>query len=1182
MSFKNFSFASCISPDSQGGNGDLNKDFSPKRKNHKVLLTPTKKTTKLPTKHGPKSGRHRRSVIAVKKTVIDSQNVTSEPILPEPPTIPIWLRGKTPTNNLFSPHNSIWNSLSPQPVSSTSSGSYWASSSSSFVLEEQSARSSNDVCVPDSKDYSCLESSSANYSSVLNNDNNSSFETVPLTKIKTTCVTSRNNEFETAKKHCSTSKPEGISTTSNNKAGTQEVGLTMNSFQKSTTPSTDNQNVLHVSTTPKSSSPEDDKVPDSNKVEQAFSMTQIPNTFNAHCSIPPQSSNRLHEHKHITKRKYDDLWEWPDPSELSNSQLQEYAVEFGGAHCQDWRKSRLIGLYNCLHEKHFKYNTKRRKSHASTSKVPESSSRLLKRRRHKRLFHASSSPSNNHSQYFSFVYSAPVANDPSPQETSPAVHAQRSTTPSVPSETSDETLSMHKRKYTDLHEDQMIHKKPRANSGIQQNTNQEPSLHKIPNTMLDAAQSISNVTVNTEDHEQFSRKRRQPSSISSSRRPFKQGQTDSNISLKSRYRKNRTGTKRHQKYQCQQGYIEPKSVSDAYVNGSFITNNNSYVTFDPTLHTISRTEDHNPPLCTTSYTEDHDLARPKIPPGNDFDHSNVPSKHDLDRTNLAMEHDLDCAKLTPNPGWVLNDTNLGSDHVGNLNADNVINKRKCPKSISPPQPPQSCTEPSDSLQPVQRQYRSVTQRIQTHQQEQDNTGQKSSQGCVQANSGSDSAAKHRQSSRRQHTQKHVGPKSHFSRAFHESPTIKQEYSYNVPVNHSRNIEEWRASVPPTEQSFLLLNPCVSSQVISQLERIANGVSDLQLNRESNPTPQTNSSGPAQNHRDNTLLARVRMHCQTLFGKCLDSNRLPPPATDHEKAKWNRNSIVDNFVDSEDSSDSSGSNSDVEDPAFPYAGGPGHRQASPQTLSIMWHAMNRAGVRSFRPDLSDSFNSPDNQFLWGLAISLFIKLVKAHEYTDVDLEMHSEQKIYQTFYSHAKHLRQRFSLENADPHKKNCKAKYSRRMTRLANNRKACIAYLLTQPALTPLIPIVQKCTSDDETDHGATDESDSEENDDQHIHKRFAILHMQWRHPRIRKMMRMIDELIACKKNDCGSKCASKTQRIESRPQKISFVNCPSGLPADCYNGEWLQTQSVPKVISLQIQPGPSIKPFIHIMNAMH
>ncbi|MBW0485452.1 hypothetical protein O181_025167 [Austropuccinia psidii MF-1] len=174
-----------ISPDSQGGNGDPIKDFSPKHKNGKVLLTTTKNTTKPPAKHGPKSGRRSRSVIAAKKTLIDSQHVTSEPILPEPPTkkverkrratsplnndshrrkknltlnIPKWrsvrirLRGKTLTDNLFSPHDSIWNSLSPQAVSSTSLGSYWASSSSSFVPEEQSAIFSNDVSVPDSKD----------------------------------------------------------------------------------------------------------------------------------------------------------------------------------------------------------------------------------------------------------------------------------------------------------------------------------------------------------------------------------------------------------------------------------------------------------------------------------------------------------------------------------------------------------------------------------------------------------------------------------------------------------------------------------------------------------------------------------------------------------------------------------------------------------------------------------------------------------------------------------------------------------------------------------------------------------------------------------------------------------------------------------------------------------------------
>ncbi|MBW0487062.1 hypothetical protein O181_026777 [Austropuccinia psidii MF-1] len=219
-----------------------------------------------------------------------------------------------------------------------------------------------------------------------------------------------------------------------------------------------------------------------------------------------------------------------------------------------------------------------------------------------------------------------------------------------------------------------------------------------------------------------------------------------------------------------------------------------------------------------------------------------------------------------------------------------------------------------------------------------------------------------------------------------------------------------------------------------------------------------------------------MHCQTLFGKCVDSNKLPPPATDREKTKWNQNEVIGQYPDSDSSSNyssSSNSESSVEDFAFPYPGGPGHKQASSQTLSIMWRTMKQAGVQSFRPNLGASFNSPDNKFLWDLEISLFIKLIHAHEYTDIDL----------------------YRKENMDPQRRTHKAKYSRRMTCLANNCQGGIAYLLGQPALTPLIPIVQRCTSDDETDEGASDGSETEEREDQDVTKKFLILHMPWHHP---------------------------------------------------------------------------------------
>ncbi|MBW0477061.1 hypothetical protein O181_016776 [Austropuccinia psidii MF-1] len=70
-----------ISPDSQGENGRLNKDLLPKRKNRKVHSSSTKCTLKPSRKNCQKPGKHRSSVIAANKESIQSQSVTSKPIL---------------------------------------------------------------------------------------------------------------------------------------------------------------------------------------------------------------------------------------------------------------------------------------------------------------------------------------------------------------------------------------------------------------------------------------------------------------------------------------------------------------------------------------------------------------------------------------------------------------------------------------------------------------------------------------------------------------------------------------------------------------------------------------------------------------------------------------------------------------------------------------------------------------------------------------------------------------------------------------------------------------------------------------------------------------------------------------------------------------------------------------------
>jgi hypothetical protein len=152
---------------------------------------------------------------------------------------------------------------------------------------------------------------------------------------------------------------------------------------------------------------------------------------------------------------------------------------------------------------------------------------------------------------------------------------------------------------------------------------------------------------------------------------------------------------------------------------------------------------------------------------------------------------------------------------------------------------------------------------------------------------------------------------------------------------------------------------------------------------------------------------------TLFGKTMDSKVFPPPATEREKAKWKSDSENDyldvDYLDDDGEamcSPSSVSSGDSDNPAFPYGDGPGHRDASAATLKIMWRSMQRCGVVSFRPDFSRAASDTDNAFLWDLAHSIFIKLVKAQEYPEIDLETCSSTKIRHAIFNHAKQLKRK--------------------------------------------------------------------------------------------------------------------------------------------------------------------------------
>lgn len=130
-----------------------------------------------------------------------------------------------------------------------------------------------------------------------------------------------------------------------------------------------------------------------------------------------------------------------------------------------------------------------------------------------------------------------------------------------------------------------------------------------------------------------------------------------------------------------------------------------------------------------------------------------------------------------------------------------------------------------------------------------------------------------------------------------------------------------------------------------------------------------------------IQARVRKHLTTLMGLKRGDN-IPAPANRAEKLGWKQHLSISAVGES-----ISITQADMEavesslDPQFPFKGGPGGVEASPQVILTMWLMMKRTGVTTFRPNW-EAFSCEDNTFLWKLATKIFIQLCKSGEYKDV--------------------------------------------------------------------------------------------------------------------------------------------------------------------------------------------------------
>ncbi|CAH7684143.1 expressed protein [Phakopsora pachyrhizi] len=242
-----------------------------------------------------------------------------------------------------------------------------------------------------------------------------------------------------------------------------------------------------------------------------------------------------------------------------------------------------------------------------------------------------------------------------------------------------------------------------------------------------------------------------------------------------------------------------------------------------------------------------------------------------------------------------------------------------------------------------------------------------------------------------------------------------------------------------------------------------------------------------------------------------------------------------------------------DPCYPYPRGPGHTNATPQTLSIMWRMMNEAGIKSFQPDFSQPFNSPDNNCLFDLSVKIFFELVDCGEYTGVDSDNLNRESVRSAIDLHVtQRLRRRFWEENNWSNNK------------IAQQEKILCCNSSRFDNLLGLIPIVRECCSDDESDKEVVQPIQSSYSKQKP--KECVACKLPWRHPRVTRLMVALDK-IKLKESESSS-------RVEFPP--ISQLQPPSPIHKCCFDDHWLSSQPQYRIDALKLHSKTDVKEMIH------
>ncbi|KAH9808165.1 hypothetical protein DFH28DRAFT_936423 [Melampsora americana] len=199
---------------------------------------------------------------------------------------------------------------------------------------------------------------------------------------------------------------------------------------------------------------------------------------------------------------------------------------------------------------------------------------------------------------------------------------------------------------------------------------------------------------------------------------------------------------------------------------------------------------------------------------------------------------------------------------------------------------------------------------------------------------------------------------------------------------------------------------------------------------------------------------------------------------------------------------------LSNPRFPFKGGPGGENSNPQILLVMWTMMKRVGVFSFRPIWEEGMNSPANKFLFSLASAVFIHLVKAGEYDDINSQDAKFDPVCAALKEHAR-----------------CSLK---RLFQQTNEWLQAKIRAHKQQGV--------RASSEDETNN-ELEPTDSPK-------KVFKVKKFKWQTYNEQKKK-------DSPKNTPGAK--PQNQVRDSLNPLISQSQAPPGLPSDCYDPDWLE-----------------------------